>query len=170
MRCLAMLKEVNSLPRSQGHSPVLDRHRQLRESQGGADMSGHIVRPLDAMAIQRFVLRRETIEKDVQVMYDVGIRVSWTISDADVCCTNTVSKPRTMWLSFSHFATAPVISYSPLPRVATCRVCVEIGIRICSRQNQFCTIKRFRQDLAEILHSQYERVIRCGAASLKLGP
>src|ERR1035441_9055116 len=45
------------------------------------------------------------------------------LSDADVCCTKTVSNPISMAQSLSHRATGRVISYSPLPLVCTSTRC-----------------------------------------------
>src|ERR1017187_6884122 len=48
------------------------------------------------------------------------------VSDAEVCCTNTVSRPSRTPSPATQSSSAPVISYSPLPRVGTsiwCRNC-----------------------------------------------
>src|SRR5205814_10525569 len=54
------------------------------------------------------------------------------VSDADVCCTSTVSNPPWAPVPVNHVAIWPVTSYRPLPRVETCSrwVCIRISDQI----------------------------------------
>jgi hypothetical protein len=67
MRRSPMLEQVNTLPSPQGKLPLHDRNRKLHARQDRADMGGHIVGAFIPMPILMHVLRRQAIEKCLEV-------------------------------------------------------------------------------------------------------
>ena len=62
-----MLEQVNTLPSSQGELPLHDWNRQLHADEGRADMGWHVVRAFVGVPISPGVLRRQPIEKCLEV-------------------------------------------------------------------------------------------------------
>ena len=68
-----MLKQINPLPRSQGELTPHDWNRKLHAGQRRADMGGHVVGALLCVPIPPRLLRREAIEKGLEI-------------GANICC------------------------------------------------------------------------------------
>ena len=67
MRRPSMLEQVNALPSPQGEFPLHDRNRQLHARQDRADMGGHIVGAFVGVPISAVVLRRQAVEKCLEI-------------------------------------------------------------------------------------------------------
>src|SRR5215831_7678198 len=70
-----VLKNIDALPCSEAETALLHGNRELRQGEGGTDMCGHIVRPLDGVAVEAVVLGHEAAEEDVQVVDHVRVGV-----------------------------------------------------------------------------------------------
>ena len=75
MRRTPMLEQVNTLPNSQGELPLHDRNRQLHTDEGRADMRRHVVGAFVGVPISAGVLRRQAIEKCLEIGANVPRRV-----------------------------------------------------------------------------------------------
>ena len=62
-----VLPQVDALPGSQQQFAPLEWHADLGCSQGGLDMRGHVVRPLQSVRIKRVILRNQSIQPALQV-------------------------------------------------------------------------------------------------------
>jgi hypothetical protein len=67
MRRTPMLEQVNPLPSSQGELPLHNRNRQLHTDEGRPDMRGHVVRAFVGVPISAGVLRRQAVEKCLEI-------------------------------------------------------------------------------------------------------
>lgn len=75
MRAGAVLEHVEPLPGPQRQPAAQHRDGHLDGGQRGADVGGHVVRPLLAVAIERGLLAHHPAEKVVEVGQHVGIGV-----------------------------------------------------------------------------------------------
>lgn len=71
----AVFEQEDALPGSQRHAPARDRYGQLHIGQRALDMGGHIVRPLDGMAIKPWVFRDQLVEEAFQVPHYIGVGI-----------------------------------------------------------------------------------------------
>jgi hypothetical protein len=71
MRRTPMLEQVNALPSTQGELPMHNRNRELHADQGRPDMRGHVVRPFFGVPISAGVLRRQAVEKCLEISANV---------------------------------------------------------------------------------------------------
>lgn len=75
MRARTMLEDIDALPRPERHPTVVDRDRQLRQGERGADVGGHVVWPFNGVPVKSVVLRRETAEELIEIVHNVRIGV-----------------------------------------------------------------------------------------------
>jgi hypothetical protein len=67
MRRTPMLEQVNTLPSSQRELPLHNGNRQLHTDEGRADMCGHVVGAFVGVPISAGVLRRQAVEKCLEI-------------------------------------------------------------------------------------------------------
>ena len=71
MRCTPMLEQINTLPGSQSELALQDRNCELYAGQRCADVCGHVVGAFVRVPILAGVLRRQAVEKCLQIAANV---------------------------------------------------------------------------------------------------
>ena len=124
----AVLENINALPGAQRHSSLLHRNGELRLGQSGADVRRHIVRPFRRVPEQAVVFGDQPVEELVQVVHHIGIGILLNGQRRRGVLQKTRQQARVrMAVPRQPLGTpAPVISYSPLPRVVDVQLMREL--------------------------------------------
>ena len=71
----SVLENVNPLPCSQRQTALLDRNRNLRQSESRPDMCRHVIGTFDGVAIQPRIFRYQAPEERIEIVYHVRIGI-----------------------------------------------------------------------------------------------
>ena len=71
MKRTPILEQINTLHAIKGELPLHDRNRQLHADEGRPDMRGHVVGAFVGMPISAGVLRRQAVEKCLEIGVNV---------------------------------------------------------------------------------------------------
>ena len=93
LRVGAMLEHVDRLPCAQAQRAAANRNRNLRRSERGPDVRGHVVAAFGGVAEPGRIFGDEALEKFGEVAPDVWVRVSCIVKEAEVWRMKTVSRP-----------------------------------------------------------------------------
>src|SRR5690349_12575785 len=72
---MAVLPEVNTLPRAEAELAIDDRHRERGRRERGLDVRRHVVRPFGVVLVERIAFGDQAIQPALEVLLRRRIRV-----------------------------------------------------------------------------------------------